>query len=139
MCLRATFPVQPTLTEDDTSLEISCPGYNPDAAPAPAPPLLDLTIVNKCSQPVQVKVRPWPLEGAQWGDRLPSVRTASPQARAQAGSVPAAPTLAGLTRTGPAAPAEAGPSRGAAPRCRPPTPPHPTPKGQPLPGAEHAP
>lgn len=69
MCLRATFPVQPTLTEDDTSLEISCPGYNPDAAPAPAPPLLDLTIVNKCSQPVQVKVRPWPLEGAQWGDR----------------------------------------------------------------------
>lgn len=45
----------PTLTEDDTSLEISCPGYKPDAAPGPVPPLLDLTIVNKCSQPVQVK------------------------------------------------------------------------------------
>lgn len=52
--------MQPTLTKDDSALEISCPGYDPNAAPPPAPELLDITIVNKCSQPVQVKVSPHP-------------------------------------------------------------------------------
>lgn len=45
----------PILNKDNSAVEISCPDYNPNAAPAPAPELLDVTIVNKCSQPVQVK------------------------------------------------------------------------------------
>lgn len=66
VCPRAAARPQPILNKDNSAVEISCPDYNPNAAPAPAPELLDVTIVNKCSQPVQVKVRAGPGSPAPW-------------------------------------------------------------------------
>ncbi|KAL4443827.1 hypothetical protein ABPG75_011564 [Micractinium tetrahymenae] len=45
----------PSLNKAGDGIKVSCPGYSPDAAPAPAPALLDVTVVNNCSKPVQVK------------------------------------------------------------------------------------